>query len=47
MSALAFRRILCPVDFSEASASALRAAAVLAQRFDSSLVLLHVDTVPG
>ena len=47
MSGLDFRRILCPVDFSEASAGALRAAAALARRFDASLTLLHVDVVPG
>ncbi len=47
MSGLDFRRILCPVDFSEASAGALKAAAGLARRFDASLTLLHVDVVPG
>jgi nucleotide-binding universal stress UspA family protein len=47
MAALEFRRILCPVDFSEASAGALRAAASLASRFDASLTLLHVAVIPG
>jgi nucleotide-binding universal stress UspA family protein len=47
MAALEFRRILCPVDFSDASAGALRAAALLAQRSGGSLTLLHVDVVPG
>jgi nucleotide-binding universal stress UspA family protein len=47
MAALEFRRILCPVDFSEASAGALRAAVALAARFDASLTLLHVAVVPG
>jgi nucleotide-binding universal stress UspA family protein len=47
MAALEFRRILCPVDFSAASAGALRAAATLAQRSDASLTLLHVAVVPG
>ena len=47
MAMLEFRRILCPVDFSPASAGALRAAASLAQRFDADLTLLHVDMIPG
>lgn len=47
MAALEFRRILCPVDFSEASAGALRAAAALSSRFDASLTLLHVNVIPG
>lgn len=47
MAALEFRRILCPVDFSDAAAGALRAAALLAQRSGGSLTLLHVNVVPG
>jgi nucleotide-binding universal stress UspA family protein len=47
MGALELRRICCPIDFSEASAGALRAAADLARRFDGTLTLLHVDVVPG
>jgi nucleotide-binding universal stress UspA family protein len=47
MAAFDFRRILCPVDFSEASMGALRAAAALASRSGGSLTLLHVDLVPG
>jgi nucleotide-binding universal stress UspA family protein len=47
MATLEFRRILCPVDFSPASAGALQAAAALAVRHDAELTLLHVDTVPG
>jgi nucleotide-binding universal stress UspA family protein len=46
MGSLEFRRILCPVDFSDASAGALRLAAALARQFDASLTLLHVDAVP-
>lgn len=47
MATLEFRRILCPVDFSEASAGALRAAAALARRHGATLTLLHVDLIPG
>jgi nucleotide-binding universal stress UspA family protein len=47
MAAPEFRRILCPVDFSPASAGALQAAAALAVRHDADLTLLHVDSVPG
>lgn len=47
MATLEIRRILCPVDWSDASAGALQAAAALAKRFDASLTLLHVDVVPG
>ena len=47
MAALEFRRILCPVDWSDASAGALQAASALAKRFDAGLTLLHVDVVPG
>jgi len=37
-----FKRILVPIDFSDCSARALEHAAVLARKFDSKLVLLHV-----
>lgn len=47
MATLEFRRILCPVDLTDASAGALAAAAALARRFEASLTLLHVDVVPG
>jgi nucleotide-binding universal stress UspA family protein len=39
---LQFRRILAPIDFSEASLKALQYAALLAQRLPAELVLLHV-----
>lgn len=35
--------ILCPVDFSDGSASALRHAAALAERFVARLIVLHVE----
>ncbi len=38
----AWRRICCPVDFSEPSRAALREAADLARRFGAERVLLHV-----
>jgi nucleotide-binding universal stress UspA family protein len=36
------RKILCPVDFSEAAADAARYASAVAQRFSAELTLLHV-----
>ncbi len=41
-----FDRILVPVDFSECSKRALNQALVLAERFDSSIELLHVYEPP-
>jgi nucleotide-binding universal stress UspA family protein len=38
-----FRSILCPVDFSEHSAMALRYAAILAKRSDGELQVFHVN----
>lgn len=38
-----FKKILCPVDFSEASRGALNYAKSFARAFDSELVLLHVS----
>ncbi len=40
-------KILCPIDFSDASRGALRYAVDLAQKFGASLTLLHVYQVPG
>jgi nucleotide-binding universal stress UspA family protein len=39
---VAYKRILCPVDFSEASLAALRYALSLAQEAGARLILLHV-----
>jgi universal stress protein A len=39
---LVFERILCPIDFSEASMRALTYALSLAQEADASLLLMHV-----
>jgi nucleotide-binding universal stress UspA family protein len=46
---LPFRRILCPLDFSEPSKKALEAAIELAGQFRSELVLVHVvpPAAPG
>jgi nucleotide-binding universal stress UspA family protein len=41
-----FKKILCPVDFSEGSRSALRTAAQLAAQHGGELVLVHVWTPP-
>lgn len=42
-----WKRICCPVDFSDASRAALELAADLARRFDADLVLLHAYPIPG
>ena len=41
-SRLPFKRLLCPVDFSESSLAALEAALSLAEEGDSELTILHV-----
>ena len=43
MSDFAPKHILCPVDFSEQSAAALRVAGVIAKDFGSEVVVLHVQ----
>lgn len=42
-----FARILCPVDFSESSLSALEYAISLAEEADARLTLLHVVEIPA
>jgi nucleotide-binding universal stress UspA family protein len=44
MPPLAWKKILCPVDFSEESRAALRVAADLSARFDAELTLFHSDS---
>lgn len=39
---MSFRKILCPIDFSEASAAAARYAAEMASQHQAGLTLLHV-----
>jgi len=43
-SAVAFKRILCPIDFSDCSTNALNYAMSLAQEADARLTVLHVMT---
>jgi len=45
-SPVQFRRILCPVDFSESSLAALARALSLAQEAEAQLTLLHVIEMP-
>lgn len=42
MTDLHTRRVLCPVDLGLASAEALRVAAGIAERFDATLIILHL-----
>ena len=42
MNTITCKQILCPVDFSDFSDYAMRYAALLAQKFDAHLTLLHV-----
>jgi nucleotide-binding universal stress UspA family protein len=42
-----WKRICCPIDFSDASRAAMEVAADLAQRFGAELVLLHAYPIPG
>ena len=46
-STLPFKRVLCPVDFSEASILALECAFSIAQESDARLTLLHVFDWPS
>ena len=42
-----WKRIFCPIDFSDASRAAMEVAADLTKRFGGELVLLHAYPVPG
>lgn len=42
-----WKRICCPIDFSEASRAAMEVAVDLARRFGAQLTLLHAYPVPG
>ena len=42
-----WKKILCPIDFSDASRTALETAADLARRHGASLTLFHAYPVPG
>jgi len=47
MATADWKRILCPIDFSDASRAALETACELARRFDAKLALFHAYPVPG
>ncbi|HVP67666.1 MAG TPA: universal stress protein [Anaeromyxobacteraceae bacterium] len=47
MSAIEWKKILCPVDFSPASRDAVSAAAELARRFAGEVTLFHAYPLPG
>jgi nucleotide-binding universal stress UspA family protein len=42
-----WKRICCPIDFSDASRAAMEVAVDLSRRFDAELVLLHAYPIPG
>jgi nucleotide-binding universal stress UspA family protein len=42
-----WKRILCPIDFSDASRAALEAAAEVAKRYGARVALFHAYPVPG
>ena len=44
---ITWKKICCPVDFSDESRAALEVAADVARRFGAALVLLHVDETPA
>jgi universal stress protein A len=43
MAELKWRKVFCPIDFSDESRAALRVAADLARRFEAELTLFHAD----
>jgi nucleotide-binding universal stress UspA family protein len=47
MASADWKRICCPVDFSDASRAAMEVAADLARRAGASLTLLHAYPIPG
>jgi nucleotide-binding universal stress UspA family protein len=47
MKTAEWKRICCPIDFSDASRAAMELAADLARRFGAELMLLHAYPVPG
>ncbi len=47
MTQISWRKILCPVDFSEESKAGLRVAIDMCRRFGASLTLFHVHTREG
>jgi nucleotide-binding universal stress UspA family protein len=47
LMALEWKKILCPVDFSDASRSALQVASELARRFGGEVTVFHAYPLPG
>lgn len=47
MARVEWKRILCPVDFSETARAAMETAVELAARFDAELLLIHAYPIPG
>ncbi len=47
MAGADWKKILCPIDFSDASRAALETAADLARRHGAALTLFHAYPVPG
>ena len=47
MPSAEWKRILCPIDFSDASQAALETAAEVARRYGARVALFHAYPVPG
>jgi len=47
MARVEWKRILCPVDFSETARVAMETAIELASKFDAEIVLVHAYPIPG
>jgi nucleotide-binding universal stress UspA family protein len=47
MARVDWKRILCPVDFSETARAAMETAIELAGKFDGELLLVHAYPIPG
>jgi hypothetical protein len=47
MASVDWKKILCPIDFSDASRAALETAAELAKRYGATVALFHAYPVPG
>jgi nucleotide-binding universal stress UspA family protein len=45
--ALAWKKVLCPIDFSDNARAALNVAVEICRQFDAALVLFHAYELPG
>lgn len=45
--AMPWKKVLCPIDFSDSARAAMRAAAELTRHFDGELTLFHSYQLPG